>query len=82
MEKLNGRNGIPSFSLNCGTLKASFVLSRKDLVMKLWTIAAGMLAGLVALSYALKRAVPKPVPSVPDEDHRYAIDELISDEEL
>jgi len=50
--------------------------------MKIWTIAAGMLAGLVALSYALKRVIPKPVPSIPDADHRYAIDELISDEEL
>jgi len=51
-------------------------------MMKIWTIAAGMLAGLVALSYALKRVVPKTVPSIPDADHRYAIDELISDEEL
>ncbi|HUL44577.1 MAG TPA: hypothetical protein VLY03_09485 [Bacteroidota bacterium] len=50
--------------------------------MKIFTIAAGMIAGLVALTYALKHAAPKPFTPIPDTNRRYAIDELISDEEL
>ncbi len=49
--------------------------------MKLLTFA-GVLAGLVALSLAIKKTASQPVPLTKNPDQRYAIDELISEQEL
>ena len=49
--------------------------------MKLLTFA-GVLAGLVALSLAIKKTASHPVPQSKNPDQRYAIDELISEQEL
>jgi len=49
--------------------------------MKFLTFA-GVLAGLVALSLAIKKTHAKPLPATKNPDQRYTIDELISDQEL
>ena len=49
--------------------------------MKFWTFA-GLLAGFVAISMTWKKFTPGPVASMKNSNKRYAIDELISDQEL
>ena len=49
--------------------------------MKFWTFA-GLLAGLVAVGMAAQRHLQRRVVAVATPDSRYAIDELLSDQEL
>lgn len=49
--------------------------------MKFWTLA-GLLAGLVAVGMAAQKHLQRRVIAVSTPDSRYAIDELLCDQDL